>query len=82
MKEHDERAIARDVLAQQYGLSTRQAATLGFILERGNLTIQDFEQLCTRINRRSLQRDLKAMLDKGMLIAEGATNQLTYRLKD
>ncbi len=29
----------------------------------------------------SSQRDLKAMVDKGSLFAEGATNQLIYRLK-
>ncbi len=82
VKERGERVIARDVLAQQHGLNPRQTAALGFVLERGRLSIQDFEQLCAGINRRSLQRDLKALLDKGLLIAEGATNQLTYRLKD
>jgi hypothetical protein len=50
-------------------------------LDRGSLTIQDFEMLCPGTNRRSLQRDLKAMLDKGVFVSEGATNQLDYRLK-
>jgi hypothetical protein len=31
--------------------------------------------------RRSLQRDLKAIVDKGLLLSEGATNQLVYRVK-
>ncbi len=52
------------------------------ILEHGVLTIQDFEGLCPEVNRRSLQRDLKAMLDKGLLLSEGATNQLIYSIKD
>jgi hypothetical protein len=30
--------------------------------------------------RRSLQRDLKGILDKKLITAEGATNQLVYRL--
>lgn len=30
------------------------------------------------VNRRSLQRDLKGLLEKGLLLAEGATNRLTY----
>lgn len=82
VKQRGERVIVRDVLIQQHRLSPRQTAALGFVLEHGSLTIQDFEQLCPDTNRRSLQRDLKAMLDKGLLIADGATNQLIYRLKD
>jgi hypothetical protein len=34
------------------------------------------------VNRRSLQRDLKAMVDVGLLVSEGATNQLVYRMKE
>ncbi len=82
VKERGERVIARDVLARQHSLNPRQTAAIGFALQQGSLTIQDFEQLCPGINRRSLQRDLKAMLDKGLLVAEGATNQLVYRLMD
>jgi len=54
---------------------------LGYILENGSLTIKDFERLCPEVNRRSLQRDLKSMVDKGLLISEGATNKLDYRMK-
>ena len=51
---------------------------LGHVLEHGALTIQGLESLCASVNRRSLQRDLKGLLDKGLLVAEGATNRLTY----
>ncbi len=54
---------------------------LGYILEHDSLTIQDFERLCSDVNRRSLQRDLKAMVDIGLLVSEGATNRLIYRMK-
>ena len=37
--------------------------------------------LCSGVNRRTLQRDLKAMLDLGLMVAEGATNRLEYRIK-
>jgi hypothetical protein len=50
-------------------------------MERGAMTIQDFEHLCPEVNRRSLQRDLKAMVDMGLLVSEGATNRLVYRMK-
>ena len=38
--------------------------------------------ISNRINRRSLQRDLKAMLDMDLLVSEGATNKLVYRMKE
>jgi Fic family protein len=81
VRQRGEQAIHRDVLVKQHGLSYRQAKAIQHILEHGNLTIQEFEHLCPEVNRRTLQRDLKAMVDKGLLFAEGATNQLIYRLK-
>ncbi len=59
-----------------------QAKAIGYILERGSLTIREFEGLCPEVNRRSLQRDLKVMVDMGLLVSEGATNKLVYRVKD
>ncbi len=44
------------------------------------LTIRDFEKICSDIPRRSLQRDLKDLVDKKLLATEGATNQLVYKL--
>jgi len=58
-----------------------QAKAIGHILEHGSLSIQDFERLCPDVNRRSLQRDLKAMVDMRLSIWEGATNKLVYRMK-
>ena len=36
--------------------------------------IQNFEKLCPDVNRRSLQRDLKGMLEKQIISSEGATH--------
>lgn len=80
MRERGERAIQRDILAKEHGLADRQAKALGHVMEHGSLTIQDFEALCPGVNRRSLQRDLKGLLDKGLIVAEGATNRLLYKL--
>jgi DNA-binding HxlR family transcriptional regulator len=55
------------------------------VLDEGRLTIQDFEALCPGVNRRTLQRDLKALVDKGLLAERGAgTTDPTrhYRLAD
>lgn len=75
-----ELAIRRDVLAKEHGLSDRQTKAIGHILEHGSLTIQDFEGLCPDINRRTLQRELKAMMDRRLIVTEGETHQLRYRL--
>jgi len=47
-----------------------------------NGTIQDFEGLCPEVNRRSLQRDLKAMVERGLIVTEGGTHHLIYRLTE
>jgi len=82
VRERGEQAIRRDVLIKEHDLSDRQAKALVHILEHGRLTIQDFERLCPEVNRRSLQRDLKVMVDMGLLVSEGATNKLVYRMKE
>jgi Fic family protein len=81
VRERGEQAIRRDVLIKEYKLSDRQAKALGHILEHGSLNIKDFEAICPKVNRRTLQRDLKAMLDKNILVSEGATHHQEYRLK-
>jgi Fic family protein len=73
VRENGEQAIRRDVLIKEYGLSDRQAKAIGHILEHGSLTIQDFERFFPEVNRRSLQRDLKGMIEKGIVI-EKATS--------
>ena len=72
MKARGERTIRRDVLVRQHGLSDRQALALGHAIEHERLAIQDFEALCPGANRRTLQRDLKAMVEKGLLVERGA----------
>jgi len=68
------------LLVREHRLSDRQAKALAYILEHGSLTIQVFKGLCPDVNRRSLQRDLKAMVDRGLIFTEGETHQLLYRL--
>ncbi|MGB5617468.1 MAG: winged helix-turn-helix transcriptional regulator [Desulfobacterales bacterium] len=63
----------KDVVAKQHNLSDRQALALSHILVHGRVSIQDFERLSPRVSRRTLQRDLKAMVGKGLII-EKASN--------
>lgn len=78
VKGRGERVIRRDVLAREHALSERQALALGHVLEHGRLTIQELEGLCPGANRRTLQRDLRDMIEKGLLATEGRTNRLEY----
>lgn len=68
-------------LTQQHGLNPRQQAALAHVLKRGSLTIQAFESICPQPSRRTLQRDLKQLVSKGILQSEGDTNQLIYQMK-
>jgi Fic family protein len=80
VKARGEQVIRKDVLVKEHRLSDRQAKALGHILEHGSLTIQEFEGLCPEVNRRTLQRDLKAMVDRGLVVTEGETHHLLYKL--
>ena len=72
VKEPGEQVIRLDVLVQKHSLNERQGRVLGFLLQNGKLTIQDFESICLDVNRRSLQRNLKGMLDKQLILEIGA----------
>ncbi len=71
VKERGEQVILRDVLVQKHRLNERQGKALEFLLAHGKLSIKDFEKLCPGVNRRSLQRDLKAFLKKGLINKTG-----------
>ncbi len=80
VRQRGKRAIKVDILAKRHELSERQVKALCHVLEHGSLTIKDYENLCSGISRRTLQRDLKELIDKELLFAEGATNRLIYTL--
>jgi vacuolar-type H+-ATPase subunit H len=69
------------ILVGVHGLSARQAKALEHISENGSINIQEFEHLYPDISRRTLQRDLKEMINFGLLILEGATHHTIYRQK-
>ena len=81
VRKRGEQVLRRDILVKQHGLNERQEKAMGFLFTNGKITIQDFEGLCPSVHRRSLQRDLKGMIEKKLISAEGATNQLIYHLK-
>jgi Fic family protein len=76
VRERGEVAIRSDVIAQAHGLNARQAAVLDQLFARGTLTLGDLEGDFPEVNRRTLQRDLKVMLNKGVVreIGTGPTD--------
>jgi len=73
VREHGEQAIRKDVIIKKHNLSDRQALALSHILVHGRVSIQDFERLNPLASRRTLQRDLKAMVDKGLIIEKASS---------
>jgi cell filamentation protein, protein adenylyltransferase len=71
--------IQSNSLAKQHQLSERQTQLLHYALQHDELTIKEFEKI-TDTPRRTLQRDLKNLVLKKLLLMEGATNQVIYKL--
>ncbi|MGL5939196.1 MAG: TetR family transcriptional regulator [Waterburya sp.] len=69
-----------DKLARQYQLNSRQSLILRYASQNPEITIQNCEAMFPDISRRTLQRDLKAMLEQKLLLSEGNTDQRCYRL--
>jgi len=82
VRERGETIIRLDLLARKQGLSTRQKDILQHILENGPLSIATLVSAYPDIHRRTLQRDLKVLIEKGLPLSEGATNNLTYRMEE
>lgn len=80
VRDRGEQVIRRDVLVNKHGLNDRQAKAISYLLQHGKMTIQDFEQLCPETSRRSLQRDLKLLIDQKLLSGEGSTHHQEYKL--
>ncbi len=71
VKKRGELAIRKDVLVGKYDLSKRQSMALAYLFEQGKITIQEYEALCPKISRRTLQRDFKYMLEKNVIREKG-----------
>ena len=68
------------LLERRDDLFARQTKAIQHLLQHGELTIKEYGELCTDIPRRSLQHDLKSLVDKRLLRTGGAINQLIYKL--
>ncbi len=73
VKKQGEIIIRTDILLKEYNLSERQARVLKQVLKYGSITIHEYEHIFQNVNRRSLQRDIKEMTDKGLLSVHGSS---------
>ena len=80
VKQRGERAIRQETLVRHRGLTDRQARALGHVLEHGRLTIAEYQTLYPEKSRRTLQRDLRTLVEKGLLRRREGTNRLEYVL--
>ena len=66
IKERGVIAIRTDVVAREQGLTQRQADVLDLLVAHGRLTMGQLATHFPDINRRTVQRDMKVMTDKGL----------------
>lgn len=74
-------AIEQDLLVKKFHLSERQKLAVEFITKHSGMSIQQFENICPDVTRRTLQRELKELVDKNILKISGATSNLIYEIK-
>ncbi len=74
-------AMRLDVLSLEYKLSDRQKKALDYLLGRKeDFSIQDYELLFPGINRRTLQRDLSDLIEKGLISQKGIKKAARYNV--
>lgn len=83
--ERGTRAIKADVMRMEFKLNERQLLVVERLLAQPTLTIAEYEQICPESNRRTLQRDLKRLVELGIIVE--STSSPTdpnrgYRLKE
>ena len=67
-------------LARLYQLNHRQRLILDYATTYLNVTIKNCEAMFPDVSRRTLQRDLKILSEKKLLLATGKTDQRRYCL--
>ncbi|MFA6111768.1 MAG: Fic family protein [Candidatus Latescibacterota bacterium] len=80
-KARGEIAIRRDVIAREHRLNDRQALAVEALLARGELGIEELEALVPGVHRRTLQRDLRGLVERGVAVTKGAARLARYVLK-
>lgn len=72
VKERGQAAIRAHVAIRHHGLNDRQGYVLDQVLAHGRITLADLEERFPDVTRRTLQRDLRNMVDQGLLLERGS----------
>jgi Fic family protein len=82
VKTKGEWAIRADVIAASKKLNARQASLVAAFLERKKLSLADGENLFPDVIRRTLQRDLKRLVEAGLVseVGQGPTDSTRHYL--
>ncbi len=70
---------AWEKLARSHQLNYRQSLILKYAVSQPEITIQKCEAMFPDVSRRTLQRDLKGMLEQKLLFPQGNTDRRCYR---
>ncbi|MEM7762282.1 MAG: TetR/AcrR family transcriptional regulator [Cyanobacteria bacterium P01_A01_bin.40] len=65
-------------IAQKYQLNHRQSLILEYVSNYSEITIKNCEAMFPDVSRRTLQRDLKLLSEKKLLLFKGNTDQRFY----
>ncbi len=80
VRQRGEHAMRQDVFARGHNLTERHVMAVGVVLDQGRLTVADVQRCCPGTPRRTLQRDLRGLVEKGVLVRRGQTSRVAYRL--
>ena len=68
-------------LGQQVALSERQIVLLELFHAQSEITSQDAQKVLSNVSVDTILRDLKDLLDKGVIVKRGVTKGVTYSLR-
>ncbi|MBL7186492.1 MAG: Fic family protein [Phycisphaerae bacterium] len=71
VRDRGETVIRMNLLAGEYGLTERQQGILQLFLEQDTISINTVQAQCPQAHRRTLQRDLKVLLEKDLIDSKG-----------
>ena len=75
------RAIKTDLLRIEHHLNPRQIAAITYLQENASLEIEQLEMLCSEVNRRTLQRDLRGLIEADIIHSRGEARATRYSLQ-
>ena len=69
-------------LGQQVALTERQLIIMEYLQEQGRVSSSDLNDILPMVSTDTILRDLKDLMDKGLIRKHGVTKGVTYTLTD